>query len=103
MHGGAEIAWPWQVYSPHTAVDAVPSYGLGDWLADICSGNYTKSVPGGLKFPIGGNRASLPGSEHFSDFYLEALREEPGKYRPIKAADAAPAGRSPGGHRRSLN
>lgn len=96
------MALPWQVYSPHTAVDAVPCYGLGDWLADVCTGNYTKSTLG-LKFPVGGNRASLPGHEHYSEFYLEALREAPGKYPAIKAIDAAPAGRPPGDCRKSLN
>lgn len=30
-----------QVYSPHTAVDAVPG-GLGDWLADIVTGTVSE-------------------------------------------------------------
>ena len=33
-----------QVYSPHTAVDAVPG-GLGDWLADIVTGTLPAPEP----------------------------------------------------------
>lgn len=33
-----------QVYSPHTAVDAVPG-GLGDWLADIVTGTLSEPEP----------------------------------------------------------
>ena len=34
----------WQVYSPHTAVDAAPG-GLGDWLADIVTGTLSEPEP----------------------------------------------------------
>ncbi|KAF8535477.1 GTP cyclohydrolase 1 type 2/Nif3 [Trichophaea hybrida] len=71
------------VYCPHTAVDAVPEYGLGDWLADICTGNYTKTNLG-VKFPVGGDRTSVMDAEHYTDFYLAILKKRPGKYDVIK-------------------
>lgn len=36
------LTWS-QVYSPHTAIDAAPG-GLGDWLADIVSGEPTRNT-----------------------------------------------------------
>ena len=44
-YGNVPLIEPFfQVYSPHTAVDAVPG-GLGDWLADIVTGTLSEPEP----------------------------------------------------------
>lgn len=56
------------VYSPHTAVDAVPG-GLGDWLADIVTG----TLPG----PEPSTHTATEGREQLPDLTEEEKRENP--------------------------
>ena len=63
------------VYSPHTAVDAVPG-GLGDWLADI--------VTGTLPNPEPSTHTAEQGKEQ-----LPALEEDEVRHKSDKASDEA--------------
>ncbi|EED17493.1 NGG1 interacting factor Nif3, putative [Talaromyces stipitatus ATCC 10500] len=46
------------VYSPHTAVDAVPG-GMADWLCDIVSGKFANTAPTAIERTGGGSYSAV--------------------------------------------
>ncbi|KAK7184602.1 NIF3-like protein [Paraphaeosphaeria sporulosa] len=62
------------VYSPHTAVDAAPG-GLGDWLADIVTGN--KKTPGLEKSEAGSDAGNTQKKEDEDPFVEDKRPKRP--------------------------
>lgn len=68
------------MYSPHTAVDAVPG-GLGDWLADIITGTLSEPEPATRTADVSETKS---GNKDGGDGKLAPPDDDPFVEKPLK-------------------